>query len=203
MIILLDPYRQEAVDELAPIQCGQLITPAGGHRNAGVPFAVDNGAFSGFEPRRFEAILEREKKFRKSCIFVAAPDIVSNARRTIEAFQFWYPKIKSFGDYPVALVAQDGIEDLPIPWPILDAISIGGSTKWKDSNAAADVVRCAKIVDKWVHVGRVNCGGRYEKFVELGADSCDGRGVSMYSRMRQSILNPAHPLLDGIEEQLT
>jgi hypothetical protein len=79
------------------------------------------------------------------------------------------------------------MEGLEIPWDEADAIFIGGNDPWKDSNAAADIVRTAKILGVWVHVGRVNTPRRFEHFFQLGADSCDGSGVAIYDYMLERI----------------
>jgi hypothetical protein len=45
---------------------------------------------------------------------------------------------------PIALVAQDGLEPLPVPWEQLEALFIGGSSRWKLGPHAARLVREAK-----------------------------------------------------------
>ncbi len=152
-------------------------------------FAIDNGAFGKFNLEGFLRILEKHKERRSLCRFVALPDVVASARRTLEAFDHWYPKLDG---WPRALVAQDGIENLPIPWALIDAVFIGGSTKFKLSTDAADVIRTAKICGKWVHVGRVNTPGRLEYVEELGADSMDGTGLARYTWMREKIYRAAN-----------
>jgi hypothetical protein len=114
------------------------------------------------------------------------PDVVGSARRTLEVFQVWKIKPEMRG-WPLALVAQDGLEDLDIPWNDISAIFIGGSTEWKVGKHSADVIRAAKWLGKWVHVGRVNTPGRFEYFEDLGADSIDGSGLARYSWMRERI----------------
>ena len=152
-------------------------------------FAIDNGSFGKFNLEGFLRILEKHKERRDLCRFVALPDVVASARRTLEAFDHWYPKLDG---WPRALVAQDGIENLPIPWALIDAVFIGGSTKFKLSTDAADVIRTAKICGKWVHVGRVNTPGRLEYVEELGADSMDGTGLARYTWMREKIYRAAN-----------
>lgn len=151
-------------------------------------FSVDNGGFSGFNRAAFESLLDREKAHQKLCRWVACPDVVASARRTLECFEAWADRLMDDG-WPLALVAQDGIENLDIPWARISAIFIGGSTEWKMSKHAADVVRAGKICNKWVHAGRVNTPGRFEYFEQLGADSIDGTGLSRYSWMRERIYN--------------
>lgn len=169
----------------------QLFTPLTRRlpKRPGAQFAIDNGAFlSRFDADGFRRLLDKHYDRRELCRFVALPDVVGSARRTLEAFDHWYDELVG---WPRALVAQDGLESLPVPWNLIDAIFIGGSTKWKMSNDAADVIRTAKICGKWVHVGRVNTPGRLEHFMELGADGIDGTGLARYSWMREKIYRSA------------
>ena len=110
-------------------------------------FAIDNGGFSQFDLPGFGRISEKHAARRELCRFAALPDVVGSARRTLEAFDHWHDKLAGWRR---ALVAQDGIEALPIPWDRIDAIFIGGTTKWKLGKDAADVIRTAKICGKWV-----------------------------------------------------
>ena len=152
-------------------------------------FGVDNGCFKKFDEAAFLALLAREKPRRDLCRFVCCPDVVASAIRTLEIFERYRSKLAG---WPVAIVAQDGQEGLPIPWDAIDAIFIGGSTKWKDGDLAAHIVRTGKILGKWVHVGRINSPGRFEKFEALGADSMDGSGLARFSWMRQRIYDAQH-----------
>lgn len=64
--------------------------------------------------------------------------------RTLELFhrrRLWIPE-----GWRVALVIQNGMEDLQLPWDELDAIFVGGGDPWKDSAAAADIVKTATIL---------------------------------------------------------
>lgn len=164
----------------------QLFTPLTrySNRHHDQHFAIDNGAFSRFDRKAFEALLAREKERQHLCRFVAVPDVVGSARRTLEVFDYWFPLL---GNWPLALVAQDGQEDLPIPWEYLEAVFIGGSTKFKESDAAIQIIKAAKAMDKWVHVGRVNSPDRFEGFLKLGVDSVDGSGIARYTWMRERI----------------
>jgi hypothetical protein len=164
----------------------QLFTPLTRYRNRHHDrrFGIDNGSFSQFNKKAFLALLEREKERRDLCRFVAVPDVVGSARRTLEVFDYWYPLLNH---WPLALVAQDGQENLPIPWEHLAAMFIGGSTKFKESDEVKQIIRAAKAMDKWVHVGRVNTPGRLQGFIEIGADSIDGSGLAKYTHMREAI----------------
>ncbi len=147
-------------------------------------FAIDNGAFAGFRADGFFSLLEQERPRRDLCRFVAVPDVVGSAIRTLEVFEHWRHKLT---DWPLALVAQDGQEALPIPWELIASLFIGGTTEWKMSRHAEACIKAAKALGKWVHVGRVNTPGRFDYFERIGADSIDGTGLSRYSWMREAI----------------
>lgn len=187
MIVLLDT--SEALDVCgAELGCEveQLLTPLTAflrqreHRK----FAIDNGAFSGFNAQAFRSILARENSARHLCRFVVVPDVVGDARRTLEVFDHW--KYQLVG-WPLALAVQDGIEHVAIPWKQIEAIFIGGTTQFKLGPQAKAVIRATQAIGKWVHVGRVNTPGRFEYFENLGVDSIDGTGLSRYSHMREAI----------------
>jgi hypothetical protein len=167
---------------------GQLLTPLTRYRlrDPNRPWAIDNGAFAGFEERSFMALLDRESHHRENCLFVTVPDVVGSARRTLEVFERWAPRLAG---WKLALACQDGQEHLPIPWDAIAAVFIGGSTEWKCSDVAAHIVKAAKLLGKHVHAGRVNEPGRWKHFEEIGADTADGTGIARYSHMRERIAN--------------
>ena len=179
---------------------GQLLTPLTGYSEWGGVYAIDNGAFSGFDAVKFGRLLARQSDRKSDCLFVACPDIVGAGQRTMELFamrSLWIPS-----GWKVAMVAQDGMENLTIPWSDMDAVFIGGGDPWKDSKHSADIVRAAKMLGKWVHVGRVNTPKRFDHFAALGADSCDGSGVAMYDHMLEAIEHRVrHPTLFDMGER--
>ena len=174
-----------AVDGIVPV--GQLLTPLTRYKRWSDFFAIDNGAFSSFHHKAFKALLAREYEHRRLCKFVAVPDVVGDARRTLEVFNLLAHDLKSAG-WPVALVLQDGIGDLAIPWRQLAAVFIGGTTKFKESDSAVACAKAARILGKWVHVGRVNTPDRWDKWAKI-AHSVDGSGVSRYSHMRTRLVD--------------
>jgi hypothetical protein len=187
MIVMLDTSQDlnKAAAELGAC-VEQLFTPLTRYlpQQPEKHFAIDNGAFSKFDSKDFLSLLKREDRRRELCRFVAVPDVVGSARRTLEVFDHWKGILTG---WHLALVAQDGQEHLPIPWQEISAIFIGGSTDWKMGPHAAACVKAAKAIGKWCHVGRVNTPGRFEYFEKLGADSIDGTGLSRYSHMREKI----------------
>ena len=165
---------------------GQLLTPLTRFRlrDPLKPWAIDNGAFARFDAKAFHALLAREDHHKANCLFVTVPDVVASARRTLEVFDQWKDRLQG---WKLALACQDGQEDLPIPWDDIGAVFIGGSTTFKVSPQAAQIIKAAQALDKWVHVGRVNDPIRWEHFDELGVDSCDGTGIARYTHMREAI----------------
>jgi hypothetical protein len=188
MIVMLDtptPLDQCAT-ELGGLDVEQLFTPLTRYK-AQKPkdrFAIDNGAFSKFNANGFRSLLRREYTRISLCRFVAVPDVVCDARRTLEVFHRWKTEL---AEWPLALVCQNGQESLEIPWDEIAAVFIGGDTDWKMGAHAAACIKAAIALGKWVHIGRVNTPGRYEYFKELGADSIDGSGLARYTHMREKI----------------
>ena len=173
--------------ESGAIKVGQLLTPLTRYKRWSGNFAIDNGAFSRFNVHAFQSLLEREYEHRRLCRFVAIPDVVGDARRTLEVFALTAHDLRSKG-WKVALVLQDGIADLAIPWRELDAVFVGGTTKFKESPAAMACAKAAQILGKLVHVGRLNTPDRWDRWAKI-ADTCDGSGVSRYSHMRQTLVD--------------
>lgn len=169
-------------------EVGQLLTPLTRYRlrDSARPWAIDNGGYSKFDGAAFMALLEREKHHKDHCLFVTVPDIVGSARRTLEVFHIWKAKLTG---WPLALACQDGQEHLPIPWEDIAAVFIGGSTGFKCGDGAVHIIKAAKALDKWAHVGRVNHPARFDHFEKFGADSFDGTGVARYTHMREAIAN--------------
>jgi hypothetical protein len=160
---------------------GRLVVPRGGNvPHPGEPWAADNDAFGAWDEGRFVAMLGRCEVYDRSrCLFVAAPDVVGDARATLDRFWGWRYEIAGRG-LPVALVGQDGAEDLELPWDAFDAFFVGGSTDWKLSAAAADLVDEANRRGLWTHMGRVNTNRRLKVAREAGCKSVDGTGWSMF-----------------------
>lgn len=156
---------------------GFIVTPASGYRLPdGVPWAADNGCFArpeSFSLDRYLTWLTARQDQRRWCAFATAPDRVGDAATTLALFAESGPAIRTTG-YPVALVAQDGLESLAVPWDDLDCLFIGGTTRWKLSEAAFALGMEAKGRGKWVHVGRVNGLARLKAAAAAGFDSADG-----------------------------
>lgn len=158
---------------------GRLYTPGNGNViQSDRPWAIDNGAFSGFHPQAFRRLLDRAGGLL-GCLFVAVPDVVADWAATRRLFDQWAPSVRAAG-YPVAIVGQDGATVPAIPWGEVDAVFLGGSTEWKLSSAAADIAAYARARGRWVHMGRVNTQRRYRYAAAIGAHSVDGTFFSKW-----------------------
>ena len=152
-----------------------MITPRMGQQPPdGQPWAADNGRFSALQNYTDEKYLAWLAKMpAASCLFATAPDVVGDAAATLALSDPMFAPIRAAG-YRVALVAQDGLENLPVPWDDFDALFIGGSTEWKLSPAAGLLAGLAHEFGKWVHMGRVNSLRRLRYADAIGCDSADG-----------------------------
>jgi len=166
---------------------GQLLTPLTRYRVWNGVYAIDNGAFSSFHSTRFNLLMERNAEHAGRCLFVACPDVVGDARRTMELWERRKRWIKEGSGWKPALVAQDGIEDMDIPWDDMGALFIGGRDPWKDGPEVLALIKTAKVLGIHVHVGRVNTPKRYLHFSRAGADTCDGSGIAKYDHMLRKI----------------
>lgn len=146
--------------------------------STGLWWAADNDAFNGFNSDEFIKMLEKIQGQEK-CLWVTSPDVVGNAKATLALFNQWEPIIHDYG-LPVALVGQDGLESLKIPWDKFEAFFIGGSTEWKLSMDAYKLAQEAKRRGKWVHMGRVNSLRRLRYAQMFECDSVDGSGFSRF-----------------------
>jgi hypothetical protein len=160
----------------------QLRTPLTGNKIANCRWALDNGCFTSFDRPKWERMVIEAESNRP--IFVTLPDIVGDAQRTLELFDHF--KLQT-NEVPRALVLQDGIGRHRIPWDDLDAVFVGGSNEFKYSSEAINAAKTAKMLGKWVHVGRVNTASRVRNWAEW-ADSLDGSGISRFDHMLEDVL---------------
>jgi hypothetical protein len=182
--IMLDcsPRKIAEYTESYGYQFYQLRTPLTGNKIAACPWALDNGCFTSFDRPKWERMVVEAETNRP--IFVTLPDIVGDAQRTLELFD----QFKMFtNEVPRALVLQDGIGRHRIPWDDLEAVFIGGSNEFKYSSEAINAAKTARMLGKWVHVGRVNTASRVRNWAEW-ADSLDGSGISRFDHMLEDVL---------------
>jgi hypothetical protein len=119
------------------------------------------------------------KQPRERSLFAVSPDVYPDAAESLRRGLEYAPIIRDMG-FPVAVVAQTDAEQLEWPWDEVDCLFVGGErtadprAEWKESEAAAGLVRRARNAGKWVHMGRVNDEYRYARAELMGCQSVDG-----------------------------
>lgn len=146
-----------------------MTQPAIGNRiPQGMPWALDNGCFSGrFDDRRFMNLVSGE------ALFCALPDVVGDWTATLERSTPWIDPVRARGGRP-AIVLQDGATVDTVPWTDVDAVFIGGSTKWKLGPKVPGLIAEARRRGAWAHMGRVNSCRRLKLARAIGCQSADG-----------------------------
>ena len=154
------------------------------HSLIGAPYGIDNGCFNvtGFDEKKWMKVVQQAEQHPAK--FITVPDMVGDAVRTMDLFEHFKRQLNG---HPRALVIQDGIGRLQIPWADLSAVFVGGTDHFKYSTEAMNVCKVAKLLGKWIHVGRVNTTRRAMYWKDI-ADSCDGSGMSRYDDRIQDVL---------------
>ena len=155
---------------------GAIETPHGTHRIDDIPaWVADNGCFGKnyVGDEQYLAWLSKMQPQAGRCWFAVAPDVVGDAKATLKRSAPFLPLIRALG-YRVALAAQNGLEDLTVPWDDFDVLFIGGDTAWKLGPAARALAAEAIARGKDVHMGRVNSLRRYRYAEAIGCTSVDG-----------------------------
>jgi len=171
----------------------QLRTPLTRYSLSGLPYGLDNGCFSEFKHKEWERLLLDAEVHRPK--FVCLPDVVGDAARTLDLFAAFERQTNGL---PRALVLQDGIGNHRIDFSKLAAVFVGGSDAFKISPECLNACRAAKMLGKYIHVGRVNSYDRALAFKDI-ADSCDGSGMSRFDERLETVLDA---LKDDAKPQL-
>jgi hypothetical protein len=136
--------------------------------------ALDNGCFADNWNKDYWILwLRHMVQWKDRLLFTVAPDVVADAKATLELADKWLPYLNHIG-YKPAFVGQDGQEDLELPWDEFETLFIGGSTEWKLSEVAFDLVYEARRRGKRTHMGRVNSHRRFKTARVNHYDSVDG-----------------------------
>lgn len=161
------------LDMIATPKQGNALPP-------GVTWVADNGCFGKGYPGDdawLAWLASYSTEERSRCMFAVAPDVVGDAVATLARSRPWLARIRALG-YPAAFVAQNGAEDMVLPWDEFDALFIGGDTAWKLGPHARALTAEAKRRGKWVHMGRVNSARRLRYADAIGCDSADGTFIA-------------------------
>jgi len=142
-------------------------------------WAADNGRFAAPQLWNAGDWLEwaaSMRRWRETCVFLVAPDVVGDAEATLDLSLPYLPTIRQLGFKP-AFVSQDGCRDDLIPWDLFDCLFVGGTDAWKLSEPSYALVAKAKTLGKWTHMGRVNSLRRLVACSVSAFDSADGTYV--------------------------
>jgi hypothetical protein len=142
-------------------------------------WAADNDAYSDWNEDRYLRMLDAIRQTeRRRLLFVTAPDVVADWHQTRDLWD-WYVDFTE--GLPRAYVIQDGQRPDMMPWEEMAALFVGGSTAYKLSAEAAELVAEAKRRNLWAHMGRVNTRRRIQYAKAIGCDSADGTQASMFT----------------------
>lgn len=114
--------------------------------------------------------------------FAVAPDVPFDAAGTLRKSLPHLARIRELG-VPAAFAAQDGCDELGIPWDDFDVLFLAGSAgrgtpNWKIGPVAEALSREATERGKWVHMGRVNSLHRLRIAEWFGCKSVDGTYIA-------------------------
>jgi len=193
MLYLVNPSTPPILEAIADLHLGAIMTPRQGNRlPAAGWYAIDNNCGPGKDGKpgagypgdeaflRFLMDLDavdgsdRCDPDAARCLFAVAPDVLGDAAATLRRSERMLPLIRHATSFPAALVAQNGLEDLDVPWDSFDALFLGGDTTWKLGPGARALTTEAKARGKHVHMGRVNSLKRLRYAEAIGCDSADG-----------------------------
>ncbi|MCW2899993.1 MAG: hypothetical protein JWO67_2258, partial [Streptosporangiaceae bacterium] len=192
MLYFANPSTPAIKQQMVSGRLACIITPRQGNRRpSGSAWCVDNGCGPGKDGKagagypgdnKYLGMLQDlwwaegsdpcDPDTSDAC-FAVAPDVLGDAGATLKRSRHMLGWIRHIG-FPTALVAQNGLEDLPVPWDDFDVLFLGGDTAWKLGPAARDLTAQAKARGKWVHMGRVNSLRRLRYADAIGCDSADG-----------------------------
>jgi hypothetical protein len=112
---------------------------------------------------------------RLTCLWATVPDVVGDHAATLDRWHAMAALVRAAG-YAPAFVAQDGATPDTLPADA-GAVFIGGTTSWKLSPAARELLHVARVRGLPTHVGRVNTWRRWALFHGL-ADTMDGTSLA-------------------------
>ena len=157
----------------------------------GAWWILDNGAFTkqGFIKEYWEEWLdfmrEQDSEIFDKCLCVVIPDVVANAKKTLDQFNDYNPLVKLQG-FKTALVTQNGMKKDMIPWDEFDVLFIGGDDDHKMGLEAAYLIGEGLKRGKHIHVGRVNTEYRLLKFWHC--HTWDGTALTIKPEKYESII---------------
>lgn len=180
-----------------------LLTPRNPRPPAGLPFAIDNGAWSNYqrkEPFDNEGFRRLVETHGAAAEFVVIPDKVCEGMKSLEFSLLWLEELRHLRR--LLLPVQDGMSAADVGAVLRRepglGIFLGGSTEWK-LRTLYGWGMVAHAFGCYFHVGRVNTKKRIQLCAEAGVTSIDGTSATMFSvtvpmldaaRRQPSLLTP-------------
>jgi hypothetical protein len=161
-----------------PDRLGNLFSPAAKPRGPFkfMKYSFDNGAYAWwkngrpFDDEAFLKLIDWGKLQTQKPEWLAVPDVIHDADRTLRQWEIWEPRLRKLVRWPLAFCAQDGMQPGDAP-NTAEVIFLGGNT-----------ARTKESISKWcaryprVHVGRVNGSKMLWECHDANVESCDGTG---------------------------
>tara|TARA_R110000824_G_scaffold379364_1_gene571319 strand:+ start:1034 stop:1648 length:615 start_codon:yes stop_codon:yes gene_type:complete len=164
----------------------RLLVVATGHdKNSGLPYALDNGAWSAhvngrpFDVEKFEKLLDWSASCPIRPDWCVLPDIVGGGLKSLDFSLTWVDTVSKYSKLNL-LAVQDGMTPADVEGLVGPSVGlfVGGSTEWKLRTlmdwGQFSRGRC------YLHVGRVNSIRRITHCTNAGADSFDGTSVCRF-----------------------
>ncbi|MDU4254522.1 hypothetical protein [Pseudomonas sp.] len=162
-----------------------LVSAKGVLRTEGLPYAIDNGAWSSFmqkEPFDELAFGRAVDRLGESAEWIVLPDIVAGGMASLELSLCWLDRLKGIPTR-LLLAVQNGM----VPNDVRELLSpsvglfVGGDTDWKVSTVNM-WGQLARRRNCYLHVGRVNSAKRIKLCAAAGANSVDGTSASRFEK---------------------
>lgn len=190
-LLYLSSSSSKEITEKTSKVFGGFATPYTGNTKLiklGRLWAGDNGSYSReFDEDKFYSFLDKMLPYKSTNLFIACPDEVYDAEKTLFLYKKHFHRIKHYG-YSVALVTQDNLlhndvgvytkDDDIVPFTDIDWLFIGGSNIHKNAETTKNLIIKAKNLGIYIHVGRVNGRKRLSYFKNLGVHTVDGTHIN-------------------------
>lgn len=195
-----------------------LVSAANDLRHEGMPYALDNGAWSyhqqgrPFDETRYERAVDL---LAERADWTVIPDVVGNRDATLKLIEKWLPMMPLARAPRVLLAVQDGMVPADVEGFIRAhgrrvGIFLGGGDAYKLGPMMRTWGAWCAAQGVYYHVARVNGAGRIRMCAGAGADSFDGTSVSRFARSNIARLDAARrapivvgdPLFDEDAEEL-
>ena len=176
-----------------------LVSARGVHRTEGMPYAIDNGAWTAFQKKEtfdhgaFERLVYA---LGDGADWIVAPDVVADRAASLRMTERYLPHLDR---WPLLVAVQNGMcaDDVSAWLGPRCGIAVGGDSAWKDSTMR-EWGRLALERGCHMHVLRVNTRRRMQLAHEAGAHSIDGTSPiqfpSTIGRMDRWLRQEALPL---------